>query len=110
VTILTLHCGVSPQERESILVILYLLDGNIPAEHRVTPRAIGPHLALVNIGVTVLTLLANVGKHRLDMALRALHFFVHSPQRILRFIVVELRDAADRAPSGSGVAILARNL
>jgi hypothetical protein len=79
VAIFALHRGVSAQERESILVILNLLDGNIPPEHGVTPRAIRAHLALVNIGVTVLTLLSGVSKHRLDMALRALHFFMHAP-------------------------------
>jgi hypothetical protein len=110
VAILTLHRGVSPQEWESILVILNLLDGNIPPQHRVTPCAIRPHLPLVNVGVTVLTLFANVGKYRLDVALRALHFFVHTPQRILCLIVVELRHAADRAPSAGRVAVFAGNL
>jgi hypothetical protein len=102
--------GVSPQERESILVILDLLDGDIPAEHRVTPCAIGPHLPLVNIGVAVLALLANIGKYRFDVALRTLHFFVHAPQRILCLIVVELRHGADRAPSAGDVAVFAGNL
>jgi hypothetical protein len=110
VTILTLHRGVSTQERESILVILDLLDGDIPTEHRMTPCAIGSHLPLVNIGVAVLALLANIRKYRLDVTLRTLHFFVHAPQRILCLIVVELRHGADRAPSAGGVAIFARNL
>jgi hypothetical protein len=110
VAVLTLYRRVSPQEREAILVILDLLDGNVPPEHRVTPRAICPHLPLVNIRVTVLTLLPNVGKHGLDVALRAFHFFVHAAQRISGLIVVELRDSADGAPRGSRVAVLARNL
>ena len=110
VTILTLDRGVSPQERESILVILDLLDGDIPTEHRVTPCAIGSHLPLVNIGVAVLALLANIGKYRLDVALRTLHFFVHTPKWITCLIVVELWHGADRAPSAGGMAVFARNL
>ena len=109
-TIFALHCGVSSQQRETILVILNLLDGDIPAEHRVAPRAIRSHLPLVNIGVTVLTLLAGVGKHRLNVALRALHFFVHPPQWILRFVVIKFRHGADGAPSAGGVAVFAGNL
>ena len=110
VALLALHRGVSSQQRETILVILNLLDGDIPAEHRVTPRAIRSHFPLVYIGMTVLTLLAGVGKHRLDVALRALHFFVHTPQWILRFVVIKFRHGADGAPSAGGVAVFAGNL
>jgi len=91
-------------------MILNLLDGNVPPEHRVTPCAISPHLPLMNVGVTVLTLLAHVGKHRLDVALRALHFFVHTSQGILRFIVIEFRHGANGAPTSGRVAVFAGNL
>jgi hypothetical protein len=91
-------------------MILDLLDCNIPAKHGVTLRAIRPHLPLVNIGVTVLALLAGVSKHRLDVALRAFHFFVHAPQRILRLVVIKLRNRFDRPPSARCVAVLTRYL
>jgi hypothetical protein len=78
VAILALHRGVSSQEWEAILVILNLLDGNIPPEHGVTLRAIRPHLPLVNIGVTILALLADISKDRLNVALLARHFFVQA--------------------------------
>jgi hypothetical protein len=78
VAILALHCGVSPQKWETILVILNLLDGNIPPEHGVTLRAIRSHLPLVNIGVTILALLADISKDRLNVALLARYFFVQA--------------------------------
>jgi hypothetical protein len=106
VAILALHSGVSPQEREAILVILNCLDGNVPAENGVTLGAIRAHLALVNVGMTVLTLLARVRKDRLDMALGAFHFFVHSAERILGLVVIKFRNWPDGSPTCGRVAIL----
>jgi hypothetical protein len=60
--------------------------------------------------VTILAVFAHVGEHGLDVALRALHFFVHAAQRILGFVVVELRNSADGAPTRGSVAVFARNI
>jgi len=81
VTILTLHRRMRPQQREPVLVILYLLHGDIPALHRVALRAIRAHLSLVHVGMAILAVLPHIRENRLHMALRALHFFVHAPQR-----------------------------
>ena len=62
VAILALHCRVSAQERKTILVISYFLDRSIPALDRVTLRAVRTHLSLVNVGVTILTMLADLGE------------------------------------------------
>jgi hypothetical protein len=110
VAVLTLHRGVRPQQRKAILVILDLLHRHVPSLHGMALRAIRAHLPLVDVGVTVLALLADVCKHRLDMALRALHLFVHAAQRILRFVVVKLGYRSDRAPSIGGVAVFTRYL
>ena len=105
VALLALHSGVSPQEREAILVILNCLGGNVPAEYGVTLGAIRAHLALVNVGMTVLTLFARVRKDRLDMALGAFHFFVHSPERILGLVVIKFRNWPDEPPTCGRMAI-----
>jgi len=110
VAILALDRGVSPQEWETILVILYLLDSNIPPEYGVALRAIRAHFALVNVRVTILALLADISEDRLDVALRAFHFFVHASQRILGFVVVELGDSTNGPPSGGRVTVLTRYL
>jgi hypothetical protein len=109
VAILALHSGVRAQQRETILVILYLLNGNIPALHGVALRAIRAHPPLVNVRVALFATLADIGEHRLDVALRAFHFLVQAPQRIIRFVVIEFRNRANGLPARGGVTVLARN-
>lgn len=107
--VFALHGGVRAQQREAILVIFHLLDGDIPALNRVALRAVRAHLPLVNVGMAVLAIPAYIGENWFYMALDALDFFVHAAKRILRFVVIELRHRADGAPTGSRVAVLARN-
>ena len=78
VAIFALHCRVSTQQRKTILVIFYLLDRDIPALNGVALRAVCSHFSLVNVGVAILAILADVGKDGLAVALHALHFFVHA--------------------------------
>ena len=107
--ILALHRGVSAEKREAILVILNLLNGIVPTKNGVTLRAIRTHLALVNIGVAILTILPHIREYRFYVALRTLHFLVHAAQRIVRSVVIEFGDRANGAPARSSVAVLARN-
>jgi len=107
--VLALHRGVSAEKREAILVILDLLYGIVPTKNRVALRAVRAHFALVNIGVAILTILAHICEYRFYVALRALHFLVHAAQWIVRFVVIEFRDRANRPPARSGVAVLAGN-
>ena len=107
--ILALHRGVSAEKREAILVILNLLNGIVPTKNRVTLRAIRAHLALVNIGVAILTILPHIREDGLHMALRAFHFFVHAAQRILCFVVIELRNGLDWPPCCRGMTVFARD-
>jgi hypothetical protein len=109
VAILALHRGVSAQKREAILVILDLLDSNIPTLDGVALGAVRAHLALVHVSVAVLTLLAHVGKDWLYVALRAWHFFVHATQGVLGFVVIELWIGPNRLPTRRSVTVLARN-
>jgi len=109
VAVLALHRGVSTEKREAILVIFNLLNGIVPTENRVALRAVRAHFPLVNIGVAILTILANVREYRFYVALRAFNFLVHAAQRIPSFIVIKFRDGADGAPARGGVAVLAGN-
>jgi len=108
VAILALHRSVGPQKRKAILVIFDLLDSNVPSLDRVTLRTIRAHLALMDVGVAVRTVLAHIGKDRLYMALRALHFFVQAPQRVRGFVVIELRRRPNGLPSRRRVTVLTR--
>jgi len=108
VALLARHGGVSAEEGKAILVILDLLHGNLPAQHRVALRAVGAEFTAVNIGVAIGAILSDVGENRPGVALRAFHFFVHATERVAGFIVIEFRDRPDGPPSGGSMAIFAR--
>jgi hypothetical protein len=109
VAIFALHGRVSAQQRKAILVIFYLLDGDIPALNGVALRAVRAHFSLVNVCVAILAILADVGKDWLAVALHALHLFVHPAKRIFGLVVIEFRHGADRAPARGVVTVLTRN-
>ena len=105
-----IHRGVRSGQRKAVVVLLDLLNRNLPSANRVALLAIGSQLPPVNIRVAVLASLPNVGEHRLYVALGAGHRLVHAAQRISRLIVIEFGNGADRLPSARGVAVLARNV
>ena len=90
-------------------MILQLLHSHVPALHRVALRAVRAHLSLVHVGVTVLAIFSYVREYWLDVALRALHFFVHATQGILGLVVIEFRNRANGTPSSGVVAVFARD-
>jgi hypothetical protein len=59
--------------------------------------------------VTIGTLRSHVAEHRLGVALRAAHAFMHAAQRIFRCVVIEFRNSPDGLPSTQGVTVLAWN-
>lgn len=94
---------------KAVLVILHLLYRSIPPLHGVTLCAVRAHLAAVKISVTIGAIPADVGEDRLDVALCAVHFFVHAPQGIAGLVVVEFWNCTNRIPAGRGVAVFAGN-
>ena len=107
VAIIALHRRVGSEQWETILVIFHLLHGNLPALHSVASRAVRAHFILVDIGVAVLAIFPHVSEDGFHMALCALHSFVHAPQRVSRFVVIELGNGLDGPPSRRGVAVFA---
>jgi hypothetical protein len=109
VALIALHGSVSAKKREAVLVVFDLLNGDIPALHRVALRAIWSHLAAMNVRVAIGAILAYVGEHWLDVALNALHFFVHAAEGIAGFAVIEFRRGFNGSPAGGSVAVFARH-
>jgi hypothetical protein len=105
--LVALDCSVRAQKRETVLVILHLLDGNVPTLHGVALRAVWTVLPAVNVGVATRTILADIGKDGLAMALNASHLFMHAAQGVAGFAVVEFRIGLDGAPASGGVAVFA---
>ena len=69
-----------PSEREAVVMLLNLLDRNLPASNGVALLAAGPQLAPVNIRVAILAALADIGEDGLNVALSARHRGVHTAQ------------------------------
>jgi len=109
VALIAIQGGMRANEREAIQVLIDLLDRNVPSLDGVALLAIGAHLALVNVGVAIGALLADVREDRLGVALNAAHAFVHATQGILGCVVIEFGNRADRLPSADRVTVLARN-
>ena len=107
VTGVAIHCRVGASQREAIVVLLYLANGNLPSEHGVALLAVCSQLAPVDVRMAILAAVSDAGKYRLDVTLGAPDGFMQSPQRIFRLVVVEFRDGSYRPPRIGGVAILA---
>ena len=107
--LVTIECCVRADQREAVQVLIDLLDRNIPALDRVALFAVGAHLPLVDVSMAIRTLRSHVAEHRLGVALRAAHAFVHAAQRIPRCVVIEFRNSPDGLPSTQSVTVLARN-
>jgi len=100
---------VRSEQWKTILVLLDLLDGDLPSLDRVALLAGCPELTLVNVRVTVRASLAHIAEHGFGVALRTSHTLVHPAQREASLIVVEFRDRPDRFPAADGMAVLAGN-
>jgi hypothetical protein len=98
VALVALNGGVGAEKREAVLVILHLLNGDVPTFNGVTLSAIRTHLAAMNIGVAARAISADICEYWFAMALRAFHVFVHAAEGIAGFVVVELGYCANGAP------------
>lgn len=102
--------GVGTEKGEAVLVILYLLHGDVPALHGMALGAVWTHLAAVNVGVAIGTVFRHIREFRLGVTGNAFRFLVHTAQWIASLAVIEFRHCADRSPSGGGVAVFAGDL
>jgi hypothetical protein len=105
----TFHGGVRAKQRETILVILYLLRGDVPALHGMALGAVGSKLAAVNVGVAVGAILADICENGLHVALRALNFFVHAAEGVLCPAMIKFSDGSNGPPTGGGMTVFAGN-
>jgi hypothetical protein len=73
----------------------------------VASLAIRSQLALVDVGVAILTALSNIVEYGPDVTSGAGNGRVHAAQGIFRLVMIEFRNGADRFPRICGVAVLA---
>src|SRR5260370_14969691 len=92
--------GVSADQREPVLVLLDVLDGNLPSLDRMAVLAVGSELSAVDIGVAVSARVANVRKHQFCVALSArAHGRVHATQPIPGLAVIKIRQRTNWFPT-----------
>ena len=106
-TVLALNRRMRTKQWKTILVVLDLGDGNLPAQHRMALCAICTEFPSVKVGAAVGTIPAHIGEDGFHVACGALHFVVHSAQWVVGLIVVEFRHGANRPPGCRCVAIFA---
>ena len=102
--------GVGAGQWKAVVVLLYISNRNLPAANRVALLAICSQLALVNVGMAILAVFSDVGENGPGVALGTRNRLVQATQRILRLIVIEFRNRANRPPRIGCVAILAGNV
>lgn len=107
VACLAWHRRVRSQQREDIEVIGSHQRHRSPSNRYMTQLAIRAELPVMNIGVATKTVLRHIRENRLRMTLFTSNFRVHTRQRIVRFIVIELGDSEERLPTCVAVATFA---
>ena len=106
---IAVYRSVRPSQREAVVMLLNLLNGDLPSTDGVALLAVRSQLPLVNVGVTILATLSNVGENRPNVTFSAAHRLVHAAQRIFGLVMIEFRNSADWFPCGRCVAVLAGN-
>ena len=102
-----IHGRVRAGQRKAIIVLLHLPYGYLPPPNGMAPLAVCSQLALVDVGMAILTTLSNIGEYEPDVTSGAGYGRVHAAQGIFRLVVIEFRNGADRSPRICGVAVLA---
>lgn len=94
-------------EREAILVIADLLEGDLPTPYRVAAFTVGAELAAMYVGMAVGAMGTYVLEDQTGMALGTGDFLVHAAQWVAGVVMIEFRIRADRLPTCVAVALLA---
>ena len=89
-------------------MVLELLSGDRPTLHRVALFAVRSHLPAVNIALlmAVRAILPDIVEDGIDVALDAPDFLVHTPEGIVGFVVIKLRNGPNRPPTRRSVTVL----
>lgn len=107
---IAIHHRVRSDEWKAILMLANVVDRHLPAGIAVAKITLSAIFAAMNIGVTILALLAGVGKNQILVAVAAAYLGVQAAQREAGLAMIELRNRPDRNPPLGGVAVLAGNV
>jgi hypothetical protein len=98
VTGIAVDRGVRPDQRESVLMLIDVVDRHLPAGVAVAQIALSGILAAMNVGVAVLALITDPGEHEISVAVLTTNTLVHATQRKARFAMIKFENVAKRFP------------
>jgi hypothetical protein len=101
---------VRANERESILVLVDVMDGNLPTIAVVAQLAFRTVFASMQIGVAILALVGSICEFEIGMAVAACHSRVSSAKRKTGARMIEFDLSLDHLPIRGGVAGGARHI
>ena len=106
---IAIHHRVRPNQREAILVLVDVVDRDLPPCIAMAQVALRAVLAPMNIRVAVLALVASLREHQVGVTIRAADLRMQPAQRESRLTMIELGHRPDRLPALRSVAVLARD-
>jgi hypothetical protein len=106
---IAVHGGVRTDQGEAVLMLVDVVDGDLPSGIAMADVALRAVLAAMNVRVTVLALLSYIREDQVGVAIRTPDLDMHAAQRESDFFVIKLGDGTNRLPALWGVAILTRN-
>lgn len=102
---IAIESGMRAHQRETVIVILNRLHGNVPTIDAVALFTASAHFPAMDICVALRALRPDVRKHRLDVALRAHDALMHAAQGKACLVVIKLRHTANRFPAERCVTV-----
>ncbi len=107
VTGITVDRRVRPDQREAVLMLIDVVDRDLPSGVAMTEIALGGVLSAMDIRVAVLALIADFREHEVAVAILATNALVHPPEGETGLAMFELQNVTKRLPPLRGMAILA---
>jgi hypothetical protein len=104
---IAVHRSVSAYQRESILMRIDVMDGNLPAVGSVTKFAFGPVLSTMEVGVTILALIRSIREVKIGVAIAAGNSGMATSQRKAGLSVIEFDLPGNHLPILRSVTCLA---
>lgn len=107
---ITIRDGVRPDERKPILVLIDVVNRDLPAIWVMAQFTFRPVLSPVEIRVAVLTFFWNIAEVEIGVTVHTRYFRVPPPQRESGLRVLELHIRSQWLPSLLRVTLVARNV
>ena len=101
-----IHGSVRTEQGKAVLVLVDIVDRNLPARNSVAQVALSSVFPAVDVGVTILAGIADLGEDPLYVAFLAWHLRVPTTERITSLVVIKLGIATNGHPCICGVAVL----